>query len=264
MSDPTMTDVPGDPRAIAPWLASGTLDAELAALAWLLVGTRVPLVVAGPPGTGRAALRDALGRLLPTDTTTAVLAGEREDFSWLPEAVELGWHRERSDQPTRHLRPPGETVLVAELDDAPGGTWGERARIAIRALSVGYAMLATVRGARLEDVFERLGGPPVQASEDELSRLGLVLVLDEGGRRVMAAHYLRPVARDAHGHVQRLPPAVVAARDPSTDRLEHFAWGIVPELADRIGIRPVELERQQARRAEILATSAREAAAHHD
>ncbi len=185
-----------------------------------------------------------------------MLAGEREDFAWLPEAVELGWHRERSARPNPR-RLTGETVLVADLDDGPGGTWGERARIAIRALSVGYAMLATARGDRLEDVFEELGGPPVEASEDELSRLGLVLVLDESGRRVTAAHYLRPVARDVHGHVQRLPPAVVAARDPASGRLEHFAWGIVPELADRIGVRPVELEREQARRAEILASGAR-------
>ncbi len=70
----------------------------------------------------------------------------------------------------------------ADLGDGPGGTWGERARIAIRALSVGYSMLATVSADRLEDVFERLGGPPVEATEDELSRLGLVLVLDEDGR----------------------------------------------------------------------------------
>ena len=186
----------------------------------------------------------------------AVLAGDEEDFAWLPEAVELGWHREHSGQPARRRRAAGETVLVADLDDGPGGTWGERARIAIRAISVGYSMLATVRGDRLEDVFERLGGSPVEATEDELSRLGLVLVLGEGGSRVTAAHYLRPLARDAHGHVQRLPPAVVAARDPATDRLEHFAWGIAPELADRIGIRPVEFEREQARRAEILATAA--------
>jgi hypothetical protein len=263
MSDPAITDAPGDPRAIAPWLADGTLDAELGALVWLLVGARVPLLVAGPPGTGRAELRDAVGRLLPEDTTTAVIAGEREDFAWLPEAVELGWHREAAGLPVRRRGAPGGTVLVADLDDGPDGTWGERARIAIRALSVGYPMLATVRGDRLEEVFERLGGPPVEATEDELSRLGLVLVLDATGR-VTAAHYLRPVARDAHGHVQRLAPAVVAARDPRTGRLEHFAWGIAPELADRIGIRPVELEIEQARRAEILATSVRQAAPGHD
>ena len=71
--------------------------------------------------------------------------------------------------------------------------------------------------------------------------------------RVVAAHYVRPVVRDAHGHVQRLPPAVLAAWEPRTDRLEHFAWGIVGELAGRTGLRAVEFEREQARRASYLA-----------
>ena len=79
-------------------------------------------------------------------------------------------------------RSSGLTVMVADLDDRPGGTWGERARIAIRALSLGYGMLATVRGDRLEDVFDASARPRSTASEDELSRLGLVLVLgDDGG-----------------------------------------------------------------------------------
>ena len=115
-------------------------------------------------------------------------------------------------------------------------------------------MLATSTGSRLEDVFERLTAEPVAASEDELARLGVVLILDDdaGTDRVVAAHYLRPVARDAHGHVQRMPPAVVATWDPANSRFEHFAWGITAELADRIGMRPVDLEREQARRAERL------------
>ena len=200
-----MTDKPAAPPAIAPWIARGAIDAELAALTWLLVEAGVPLLVAGTPGTGRAALRDAVATFLPADSTRTVLRGDDEDFDWLPEAVELGWHRDRPARPAGPRSSSGLTVMVADLDDRPGGTWGERARIAIRALSLGYGMLATVRGDRLEDVFERLGGPPVDASEDELSRLGLVLVLgDDGGRGSSAAHYLRPVARDVHGHVQRL------------------------------------------------------------
>jgi hypothetical protein len=69
---------------------------------------------------------------------------------------------------------------------------------------------------------------------------------------VAAAHYLRPVARDEHGHVQRMPPAVLATWDATADRFEHFAWGIVGELASRTGRRPIELEREQARRAARL------------
>ncbi len=245
-----MTDAPGVSRLIQ----RGLLDAELGALTWLLVEAGVPLLVAGRPRTGRAALRDAVATFLPGDATTVAVGGEHEDFTWLPEAVELGWHRDRGSTPARAHATGGRTVMVADLDDRPGGTWGERARIVIRALSVGYGMLATVRGDRLEDVFERLGREPVEASEDELSRLGLVLVLGDGGRRVAAAHYLRPVARDVHGHVQRLAPAVIATWDEANHRFEHFAWGIADELADRVGIAPLELEREQARRAEMLAT----------
>ena len=128
-------------------------------------------------------------------------------------------------------------------------------------------------GDGLEDVFARLHAPEVGADDDELSRLGIVLAMKrvsdaeqarateararaageaEGVHRVVAAHYIRPVVRDAHGHVQRLPPAVLAARETQTDRLEHFAWGIVGELAGRAGMRPTEFEREQARRASYL------------
>jgi len=251
-----MTDTPAAPPAIAPWIERGALDPELAALVWLLVEAGVPLLVAGTPGTGRASLRDAIAAFLPGDATSVILSADHEDFAWLPEAVELGWHRDRPARPAGPRSSGGLTVMVADLDSRPGGTWGERARIAIRALSLGYGMLATVRGDRLEDVFERLGGPPVDASEDELSRLGLVLVLGADGRRVMAAHYLRPVARDAHGHVQRLAPAVVATWDEANHRFEHFAWGIGDELADRVGLTPLDFEREQARRAESLGTEA--------
>jgi hypothetical protein len=72
------------------------------------------------------------------------------------------------------------------------------------------------------------------------------------GPRVLAAHYVRPVARDQHGHVQRLPPAVLATWNMAADSFDHFAWGVLPELAERIGLRPVELEREQARLAAEL------------
>ncbi len=122
-------------------------------------------------------------------------------------------------------------------------------------------MAATADGSRLEDVLGRLAAPPVSAVDDELTRLGVVLILGRTGsgsgeRRVTAAHYLRPVSRDVHGHVQRLAPAVLATWDPARDRFEHFAWGILDELAGRIGRTPGELEREQARRGGTLSSAA--------
>jgi hypothetical protein len=77
-------------------------------------------------------------------------------------------------------------------------------------------------------------------------------------RRVVAAHYARPIGRDEHGHVQRLPPAVLAARDDRTGLLEHFAWGVLPEIAIRLGRAPGELEREGSDRAARLAGLARD------
>ena len=233
------------------------LDAELAALVWLLVDSRVPAVVAGRPGPARDAVRTAMLDLLPADARPIVLAGADEDFEWMPEATELGWRRERAaagEAPARHRASAATAVLVADLDGGAGGTWGARARVAIRALALGYGMVATMTGGGLEDVLRQLQAPPVSAVGDELSRLGVVLVMGEApsGPRVVAAHYLRPVARDEHGHVQRMPPAVLATWDGTADRFEHFAWGIAGELASRTRRRPIELEREQARRASRL------------
>jgi len=74
-----------------------------------------------------------------------------------------------------------------------------------------------------------------------------------GRLRVTAAHYVRPLARDAHGHSQRLDPAVLAAWDPRLERYEHFAWGVMPEIAARLGRRAGDLEADVHHRRDDLA-----------
>jgi len=255
--------------SLASLVADGTLDGELAALVVLLLGARVPVIVGGHSGQARDALAAAFVATVPADLTPVELAGETEEFEWLPEAVELGWRRERNVVPVAgrdavRRASAGSTIIVAR-DLAGSGTHataGERARLAVRALAVGYGLVATIDEPDLEGVLERLHRPPVETDEDERSRLGVVLAVGEvgPGARVLAAHYVRPVARDLHGHVQRLPPAVLATWNMTTDTFDHFAWGVLPELADRTGRRPVELEREQARLAESLRGSGTPAA----
>jgi hypothetical protein len=149
------------------------------------------------------------------------------------------------------------TVLFAnELSNhLPAYTWGEAARIAVRAASIGYGLAATIHADSLDDVFDALRRPPVALTDDELSHLGVVLVLrrvDGGRRRVVAAHYVRPVARDVHGHVQRLGPAVLSTWDPATDSHELFGWGVIPELARRVDRRPGDFEIETDRRRALL------------
>ncbi len=107
----------------------------------------------------------------------------------------------------------------------------------------------------LADVFASLSAPPTAFSDDQLRGLGLVLIVgapEGAGRRLLAAHYVRPPERDAAGHVQRRPPGLLAAWDGSQDRLEHYAWGIMPELADRAGRPPADFDEDHHRRRRFL------------
>nr|MBA2380540.1 hypothetical protein [Chloroflexota bacterium] len=260
-------------RSIVELIADGVLDPELAALAWILVEARLPLIVAGlRQGAGKTTLFEALLDFLPTTARRIDLAGAAEDFGWLPEAEALGWQRDGGRGPTTAIAPTSTTLAIpvtpatgylvaAELSEhLPIYTWGRAARTLVRAASLGYGIGATLHADRLEDIHESLQAPPVGLTDGELTYLGLVLVVratrEPGGtfrRRVVAAHYARPVGRDEHGHTQHLPPAVLAARDATTDRLEHFAWGVLPELGIRLGRKAGDLERDQAERADLLA-----------
>jgi hypothetical protein len=144
--------------------------------------------------------------------------------------------------------------LIASLDPKRGPVdldhFGEGSRALLRAASLGVGFAATIEAASLEDAFGRLRQAG-DLSDDELSYLGIVVVLDEDGL-VAAAHHVRPIALDGHGHVQRLGPAVLAARDATSGRLEHFAWGVLPELASRIRWKAGDLEVEIDRRREAL------------
>lgn len=253
--------VPSEPHSIAELIRAGTLDAELAATLWLLVEGHVPVIVAAADReAGAGFLLRALLDFMPAAVRRIELAGEDETFAWLPQASELGWDG-RFEPPAEGdagpVRPDTTLLVVAELSDAaPSSTWGPAARLAIRAATIGYGLAATIPADGLDEVLEALGSPSVGASDDGLSRLGVVLVLrrvDDAGPRVVAAHYLRPTARDEHGHVQRLGPAVLATWDAVHDRFEHFGWGITPELAIRVGRRAGDFELEVGRRRTLLA-----------
>ena len=253
-------------RSIVELIADGVLDPELAGLAWLLLEARLPLVVGGhQQGAGKSTLLEALLDFLPPTARRVDLGGAAEDFGWLPEAEALGWNPDLDRPPARPapaipMTAASGYLVAAELSEhLPIYTWGRAARTLVRAASLGYGIGTTIHADRLEDVHELLREPSVGLIDDELSYLGLVLIVradrEPGGRtrrRVMAAHYARPVGRDEQGHTQRLPPAVLASRTDASAGLDHFEWGVMPELAIRLGRKAGDLEREQAERAAFL------------
>ncbi|HWH37299.1 MAG TPA: hypothetical protein VNT28_05930 [Candidatus Limnocylindrales bacterium] len=110
----------------------------------------------------------------------------------------------------------------------------------------------TLAADSLEEVVRLAGGSAQGGVPDELREMGLVVVARtvDGQPRVAAAHYVRPLERDAGGHVQRRGPAVLAAYDGHNGEWEHFAWAIGAELAERAGmsLRDFEAELDRRRR----------------
>ena len=201
-----------EPPSLVALIAQGILDAELAALVWVLVEGRIPLVVAAPEG------RTGAGVQLLAGVLASVHGAPPEEQVFAP------------------LTPAGASSLVR----------GRRAGGVVEAGSLG-------------EVRERLGSGPLPLNPDQLTFLGCVLVLGDaagagrGRLRVVAAHYVRPLARDAHGHAQRLDPAVLATWDDRLGRYEHFAWGVLPEIAARLGRRAGDLEADLHHRRDDLA-----------
>lgn len=235
--------------SLAQLVAAGVLDAELAALVWLLVEDGIPVLVVGMEAVARDELLDAL---------VAAMPGTR--------------------RPDR-AAPVGEGRLVRVAGTLATSTPPGMLRAALGQTTGRSGLAATIEGTDLAEALAMLRRQGI--SDDEASFLGTVLVLRPvadrpvadrlvadrptaepdavmSGRdqRVVAAHYLRPVARDTGGHVQRLGPAVLATWDADRGAYDHFGWGIYPELAARTGRRAGDLEAAHRARAEELRSRA--------
>jgi hypothetical protein len=126
-------------------------------------------------------------------------------------------------------------------------------------LQGGSRLGITVTAPDLPAALERLLAPPGRLPYDAIRRLGIVVTLEQTSRglRCRLVHLLRPTERDAQGHVQRRPPAILASWDEAADRYDDYAWALTPELAERLGRRQAELEEHHRARADLLAATAR-------
>ncbi|MCY7419533.1 MAG: hypothetical protein LH650_13800 [Chloroflexi bacterium] len=204
----------------------GTLDAELAALAWLLVEGGLPLtVVGGAPLADRARVAQAILSTPP-------------------------------DEPFVLIDADADRAGLATLAARIRG--GLRVGITLQATDLRHAMerLTEPPDGLAEDAVRRLGVVLVVASVPTTA-VGPI----EDRARIVAAHYLRPTERDPQGHIQRRPPAVLATWVPDLDAFDHFAWGMTPELADLVDRTQASFEELQSSRISALRSLAGHVAA---
>lgn len=177
----------------------------------------------------------------------------------LPESV-VGWIIEGAMDSSLAavvwlLAEGGVPVVVASPDPSIAGSLAAALEAFGRPPALLAAFPSSIEAGSLEAVQARLAGPPYGLSEDAVRSVGVVLVLrhiGDGRRRVGVTHYVRPLEQDPRGHVQRRPPALLAAWDADADRFDDYAWGISSELAGRVGREPAAFERARAERAALL------------
>jgi hypothetical protein len=137
----------------------------------------------------------------------------------------------------------GVPLTIASLDRPVAAAVRRAFADQVRAVQPARDAIAggVVLAGSLEDVLRVLGGSA--DISDDTRDLGIVLVFSDG--KLAVAHYVRPIERDAAGHLQRRPPAVLSARDHQSGTLDHFYWAYTDELATRAGITRQELEDEQ-------------------
>jgi len=233
-------------------VAVGELSATLAAQATLLADAGVPIVVTGSATADR---RDALAAAIAAASplpagaeSTEIKIAPEEAFVWLTD-------------------PAGVGCLVAGAGGAPRGPRSTRliahglierlsavtTKTVVRSLVRGFPLIATAPGHDLAELLDLLRGANLRVPEDDLHRLGLVIVLGSDATaesRVESAHLLRAPALDGGA---RRPPALLATY-AGEGRWDDFSWAALPELAARVGATQAAYSSQLAARERELAT----------
>ena len=233
-------------------VAAGQISATLAAQVTALADAGVPIVVTGGASADR---RDALAEAiaaaspLPAGAESAeIKIAPEEAFVWLTDPAGVGClvagagGAPRSPRSTRLIA----HGLIERLNAATTKT-------VVRSLVRGFPLIATAPGHDLAELLDLLRGANLRVPEDDLHRLGLVIVLGGDGAaqsHVESAHLLRTPALDGGA---RRPPALLATWNGSGD-WDDFSWAALPELAARVGVTQAAYSSQLAARERELAT----------
>ena len=213
------------PLSVAQIIALQSVDAETAALVWLLLEQRASLTVAGPtdpqPGIGKTTTLNALLQFLPEGTALAYMSGMYEDFGFtrLPD-----------------IDPATTYALCNEVSDhLPIYMWGRVARRYLTLPVQGYHIATSVHADAIDDVIY-MYHRDLRVRAEEVRRLGLVINIGLVGRtypmrrRWLSTHFLR--LQTDPGYPEKIEALPLSLWNEYDDTFEHADQTILDELAN--------------------------------
>src|SRR6266699_5063183 len=217
------------PLSMAQIIAVRSVDAQTAALIWLLLEHGASLTIAGPtdpqPGIGKTTTLNALLQFVPEDSALAYMSGMYEDFAFtqLPD-----------------IEPDHTYALCNEVSDhLPIYMWGRVARRYLTLPARGYHIATSVHADTIDDVIH-MYQHDLRVSVEDVRRLGLVVNIGLVGRtyplrrRWFTTHFLQPYANPKQpDKVVSVPLSLWNEYD---DTFEHADASILDDLAQWIGL----------------------------
>ena len=231
------------PLSVAQLIALGSLDAQTAALLWLLIERHQSLIVSGPtdptPGIGKTTTLNALLGFLPPGTTLVYTTGMYEDFAFRDEVT-----------------PATTCVLANEVSDHLRiYMWGGVAREMLRLPGEDFAVATSCHADTIQDVLSMLRRD-LRIPADTVRRLGVVINIGIVGRvwpprrRFLTVNFLAPQPPDGAPNDIRLIP--LAEWQPTTDTFTPATPEALAELATITGMPLDDFTAAIARRQRIL------------
>ena len=221
------------PLSVAQIVALGSVDAETAALVWLLLEYGASLTVAGPtdpqPGVGKTTTLNALLQFLPEGTALVYMSGMYENFAFtrIPD-----------------IDPKTTCALCNEVSDhLPIYMWGRIARRYLTLPSKGYRVATSVHADTIDDVLH-MYSQDLHLNAEDIRRLGLIINIGLVGRaypprrRWFSTHFVTP-----HADSQRpddVIPTPLSLWNEYDDTFEHADSATLDALASYVGVTPQE------------------------
>jgi hypothetical protein len=231
--------------SIAQIIALHSVDAETAALIWLLLEHGASLTVAGPtdpqPGVGKTTTLNALLQFLPEGTALAYMSGMYETFAFTRSA---------------DIDPAHTYVLCNEVSDhLPIYMWGRVARRFLSLPAQGYHVATSVHADTIDEVLY-MYQHSLRLKAEDVRRLGVIINIGLVGRsypvrrRWFTTHFIQPEADIAHPDA--VTPIPLSLWNKFDDTFEHADQAILDQLATWAGLSSQQFNRALKARIDCL------------
>ena len=233
------------PLSVAQIIALKSVDAETAALTWLLLEHGASLTVAGPtdpqPGVGKTTTLNALLQFLPEGTALAYMSGMYENFAFTR---------------LREINPARTYALCNEVSDhLPIYMWGRIAKRYLTLPAQGYHIATSVHADTIDDVIS-MYRDDLRLAPAEVRRLGLVVNIGLVGRaypprrRWLTTHFFEPQTNPRKPDA--ITPVPLSLWNDVDDTFEYADQRILDDLATWIGMSCTDFKAALQRRTACL------------